>query len=660
VKSKLLLMFVVAIGFAACGDSDGGANTSTNAGTAALDEVYASEDDLPGCIEKYDGAVAFVKEGSTAFKCEDGRWENKGEYYANNEAIKNCTEKREGEIAYIVDEDKSLVCEDGKWVKASAKVPEPAERTSSSSSVTLSEVEGSSASNAASSSLNEVTGSSSSSKDKGGEPAERSSSSKEKTVSNSSSSHKDNKDESSSSVVSSSSVKSSSSAKVPEPADESSSSAKSPDSSAMSSSSEASGVSYGVLTDSRDGKTYRTVKIGTQEWMAENLNVNTFDSRQWGPWCKDASKNCEKYGRYFDYETAQNACPEGWRLPNITEWQILADAVGGIDVASKMLKSATSWNGENAYGFNALPAGVSAPRDYGQTINVFDEGDVAEFWSVDYWVVGMSISYPNVALIAANYLTEGRSVRCLKGTQSVVSSSSSVRSSSSAKSSSSSVQSSSSSVQSSSSIDLYVLPASVELGYMTDSRDNQRYKTVKIGTQIWMAQNLNYETGTNQCVKDDDKNCSKYGRLYNWVTAINKEESKCGYQHNCFKVSGDVADRGYQGVCPYGWHLPNIREADTLINATGGGPWDFAKNLRSTSGWNDNKNGVDAYYFTVLPTGFGYYAENRNVGTNAYFWLYAEGGSDDGYSMWVTNGSYASMIKTAAKWFKYSVRCIKD
>ncbi len=105
--------------FAACGDSDGGANTSTNAGTSTLNEVYASEDDLPACTEKYDGAVAFVKEGSTAFKCEYGRWENKGEYYANNDAIKNCTAKREGEVAYIVDEDKSLVCEDGKWVNSS-------------------------------------------------------------------------------------------------------------------------------------------------------------------------------------------------------------------------------------------------------------------------------------------------------------------------------------------------------------------------------------------------------------------------------------------------------------------------------------------------------------------------------------------------------------
>lgn len=655
-KKISLLYAVSSLFLIACGDSSGDSKGAAPEG----DEVivfgaitYTTEDDLPGCIEKFEGNVALVEADSVAFKCEDGRWVNKGKYIATEENIKNCTEKREGEIAYIVDEDKSLVCEDGKWVKASDRVGEPAKEPSSSNEeITL---------NSSSSRNDEQSESSGVSKDS--ESVEESSTS---NVSSSSSwskateSSSSAKTPSSSSVEqSSSSVASSSSAKSSSSSVKSSSSVTS-SSSAKSSSSVANGFSYGVLTDSRDGKTYKTVKIGKQEWMAENLNVDIFDSRQFGPWCKDASNYCVKYGRFYDYETAQNACPEGWHLPSITEWQILVDAVGGLDVAGNVLKSATGWDGEDAYGFNALPAGVAEPRNYGQ-VNVYYEGEIVDFWSADnFRVAGMSTSYPNVALMNVNYLTEGRSVRCLKGAPSIVSSSSSVRSSSSAKSSSSSVQSSSSSVQSSSSIDLYVLPASVELGYMTDSRDNQRYKTVKIGTQIWMAQNLNYETGTNQCVKDDDKNCSKYGRLYNWVTAINKEESKCGYQHNCFKVSGDVADRGYQGVCPYGWHLPNIREADTLINATGGGPWDFAKNLRSTSGWNDNKNGVDAYYFTVLPTGFGYYAENRNVGTNAYFWLYAEGGSDDGYSMWVTNGSYASMIKTAAKWFKYSVRCVKD
>ena len=115
---------VFSLFLAACGDSDGGTNGEADSGSqdggniSVVDQdTYASEDDLPGCIEKFEGKVAFVEDGSLAFKCEDGRWENKGTFYATNDDIKNCTSKREGETAYIVDEDKSLVCQDGKWVK---------------------------------------------------------------------------------------------------------------------------------------------------------------------------------------------------------------------------------------------------------------------------------------------------------------------------------------------------------------------------------------------------------------------------------------------------------------------------------------------------------------------------------------------------------------
>ena len=377
----LLAMFLTA-----CGDSDG---ASANNGSATLEDVYASEDDLPGCTEKYDGAVAFVKEGSTAFKCEDGRWENKGEYYANNDAIKNCTSKREGEIAYIVDEDKSLVCQDGKWVKASDKVGEPAEGTSSSSSVILNDSEESSSSNAStSSSWNEVTESSSSIKDKGGEPAEPAEVS------------------SSSNATSSSSWSEaigSCSAQTP-----SSSSAEESSSSVASSSSIP--FSYGVLNDDRDGKTYRTIKIGNLEWMAENLN---FDPGQGGSgdekydwsWCYDNKlSNCEKYGRLYTWAAAvdssavfsENAagcgdgkkcsikfpvrgiCPNGWHIPDagVNGWR--ADEVCpdcGDGTRKLQEKGIEAWpNATNEYGFSALPAG-----GYGNG-SFKDIGRMAYFW----------------------------------------------------------------------------------------------------------------------------------------------------------------------------------------------------------------------------------------------------------------------------------------
>jgi len=91
-----------------------------------------------------------------------------------------------------------------------------------------------------------------------------------------------------------------------------------------------------TFTDSRDGKVYKTVKIGEQVWLAENLAFNA-----------PSSKFYEKYGRLYDWKTALSVCPKGWHLPSDNEWQALVDFAGGGEVAGKKFKSRSGWGDYN-------------------------------------------------------------------------------------------------------------------------------------------------------------------------------------------------------------------------------------------------------------------------------------------------------------------------
>ncbi|MDD3875860.1 MAG: FISUMP domain-containing protein [Bacteroidales bacterium] len=130
----------------------------------------------------------------------------------------------------------------------------------------------------------------------------------------------------------------------------------------------------GAFTDSRDGKTYKWVKIGTQTWMAENLNFSTGTS-----WCyENNTSNCSKYGRLYDWNTAKSACPSGWHLPSKSDYETLLISVGGSggsEIREYNAYHALKVGGNS--GFSALLGG-----SYDVHLSIFSEiGEIGYWWS---------------------------------------------------------------------------------------------------------------------------------------------------------------------------------------------------------------------------------------------------------------------------------------
>ena len=481
-------------------------------------------------------------------------------------------------------------------------------------------------------------------------------------------------------VESSSAEESSSSAVVPENV-EKSSDGKDVQLSEMSSSFEGIRVVEGSLTDSRDGQVYRTLEINGQVWMAENLNYKTDDSRCY----HDSLENCAKYGRLYVWAEALNVCPEGWHLPDTTEWYaLLYGTIGdiaevGIEELGRNIRSKSDWlyqgtggiDAKDALGFSVLPGGSGDSSSY------VGKGYNANFWTALSYSnresYSVYISYNNAVAFSIDDKGIFESVRCLKGKPVGASSSSS-----------SAVSSSSVAIPISALCKTEVVDA-CKYGTLTDDRDGQTYKTVKIGEQWWMAENLNYYDSTDMNVKSkswcygadfnkDSSTCDVYGRLYSWAAAIDSvklvsdpiDPLDCGYEKECTLPSK------VQGVCPSGWHLPDNDEWNVLLETVGGDS--IAGNLLKAygSGWGRVQGkGVaetDAVGFSALPAGRkrGLSSEFDDVGLSAYFWSATQDEESQNhtfaYHMELNFDKTSARLTTfnSAKDESYSVRCVKD
>ncbi len=204
----------------------------------------------------------------------------------------------------------------------------------------------------------------------------------------------------------------------------------------------------------------------------------------------------------------------------------------------------------------------------------------------------------------------------------------------------------------------------ITYGKLLDERDGQIYRTVKIGGQTWMAENLNYADSAQTpsleescwCYEYKDDNCVLYGCHYNWYSVFKPDSPLDCPPYPC-KLKQLTTD--VQGFCPMGWHLPVQTEWQDLFDEVGGSSV-AGERLKSVVGWENNGNGTDVYGFSALPAGerdeimqWGY------SGKTALFWSYTDNGENDPHFV---DFSYdrESAVLGSYKYSAISIRCIKD
>ena len=351
-------------------------------------------------------------------------------------------------------------------------------------------------------------------------------------------------------------------------------------SSASFSSSSTTPISYGELTDERDGQVYKTIKIGEQTWMAENLNYAYLQPTS----TKDSSSecynneldNCSKFGRLYLWSAAMDSagifsldgkgcgkgsgsckaqpakgvrgvCPENWHIP--TE----SDMSNYVNYANSSIESLYT---VRHYWINEIMLPDFLQDSIGKKhAFLWSSVDLYGDKFNDNIVEGIEFSnFSNLVEKTSFHRGEVHSIRCVKDDKKI----------------------------------------HIEHGELKDERDGQVYKTVKIGDQWWMAENLNYaytdpiimdyglvlEDSASFCYNNEPDSCAKYGRLYAWDAAMDCENNiYCFYDPN--------EDSKSRGICPEKWHIPSVNEWKTLIAYAN----NFAIDLKSTSGWLDDGNG---------------------------------------------------------------------
>ena len=427
--------------------------------------------------------------------------------------------------------------------------------------------------------------------------------------------------------------------------------------------------------------------------MAQNLNYNytvkhaQTDIIQHNNWCAGINDketkygDCAKFGRLYTYAAAsdsanivssketQGICPDGWHIPSYQEWKALgktANVEGNpsgnnpYEYSTRhLLDTSSIWKNpyniplDNSFKFNVMPSG--------DILNGYALQSDASFWALkvssSFYITSIAPDKFSINSVNNQSKSYAAAVRCVKDeveTDPVNLSTSVIE-------------------PPAYNIDLgpvikeptnqpaeTYLNKKITYGEFTDERDGQVYKTVVIGKQTWMAQNLNYKIkpgiqswcggGTGR----KEGNCDTYGRLYTWAGMKNRSESECGKRYVC-------NDSATQGICPDGWDIPSVEQFDTLSTY-------IASITKIASGdalkansdlWYEYGKGSDFVGFSALPAGL-----NRDtfesVNDITSFWTHVE--RDNGFGIVASlRARYDRLLidSSATKDEAYSIRCIK-
>ena len=376
---------------------------------------------------------------------------------------------------------------------------------------------------------------------------------------------------------------------------------------------------YETLTDDRDGRTYKAVKIGTQTWMAEDLAFK-YKSATVRTECASETKECGSDSVVYSWSAAMDsiglfsdeglycgdsskcyhplqvrgACPVGWHLPNKNEWLTLATAT-----------SSKTWKRLNEYGFafkyNVYRQQSSKANYYWtSTEEYYSKGKTY----ANSFYFEKEFEGATLRLNGTSWHNDLYAIRCVK--------------------------------------DVETHKSDYKPTYIIDERNGEFYRTVKIGTQHWMAQNLNldYEDrGNFMCTSAKwpilaSFNCTiqekrfVYGFYYSWSAAVDSLGKYSDASKGCGGFTTCEFNKPIRGVCPKGWHLPDSTEWVKLfdfVQKDNGGEGG-STSLKSTVYWKNDSlpyKPNDRYHLSIIPS--GQYIAKRGLtsfsgSNNARFW----------------------------------------